>query len=91
MNIFGALLIVSALAGVLAAFAGRLALAGEFLRRRFPRLYAFLVACATPSTVLGIGSGNFPSVYHKILGAVWRDAEMKSEPVWKRYLQEKST
>lgn len=62
-----------------------------FLRRRLPRLYALLVAACTPSFVLGIGSGNFPSVYHKILGAVWRDEEVKSEPIWKRYLQEKST
>lgn len=61
------------------------------LRRRFPRFYALIVAISTPSYALGIGSGNFPSVYHKILGAVWRDEEAKSEPVWKRYLQEKST
>jgi hypothetical protein len=36
-------------------------------------------------------SGNFGSVFHKILGAVWSDQRAKSEPVWKQYLQEKST
>jgi len=86
---------------VLALFCGWLAYFGGsrpvravagFLRRNFPRAYAFLGAVATPSGVLAsIYSGNFPSVYHKILGAVWRDEEVKSEPVWKRYLQEKST
>lgn len=63
-----------------------------WLRRHFPRVYAFIVAATTPSVVLGNAfSGNFPSVYHKILGAVWRDEEAKSEPVWKQYLDEKST
>lgn len=36
-------------------------------------------------------SGQFGSVFHKILGAVWKDEQAKSEPVWKQYLQEKST
>lgn len=38
-----------------------------------------------------VGSGQFPSVFHKILGAIWKDEQDKSEPVWKQYLQEKST
>ncbi len=36
-------------------------------------------------------SGNFGSVFHKILGAVWMDQTAKTEPVWKQYLDEKST
>lgn len=36
-------------------------------------------------------SGNFGSVFHKILGAIWQDEGQKTEPVWKQYLQEKST
>jgi hypothetical protein len=91
MNTFLAIVILSVFSGFLAAFAGAFKSVGAILRRRAPRLYAFLVAISTPSYVMGIGSGNFPSVYHKILGAVWRDEEVKSEPVWKRYLQEKST
>jgi hypothetical protein len=41
--------------------------------------------------MLSAPSTNFPSVYHKILGDVWTDEEAKSEPVWKMYLEEKST
>lgn len=94
MNIFIALLIVSVFCGWLAAMAGTgpMRALARLLRRHSPRLYAFFVAFATPTGVLAsVYSGNFPSVYHKILGAVWRDEEVKSEPVWKRYLQEKST
>jgi hypothetical protein len=91
MNIFLAILILSVFAGLVAAFAGSLPTIGRFLRKRAPRLYAFLVAISTPQFVMGIGSGNFPSVYHKILGAVWKDEEEKTEPTWKSYLQEKST
>lgn len=36
-------------------------------------------------------SGNFGSTFHKILGAIWSDERSKSEPVWKQYLEEKST
>ena len=41
--------------------------------------------------MLSAPTGNFPSVYHKILGAVWTDEEAKSEPIWKQYLEEKTT
>lgn len=81
------------LAGLAAVadFPGRTRLAG-WLRRRLPRVYAFLAALATPSTVLAnVASGNFPSVYHKILGAVWQDEEVKTEPYWKQYLEEITT
>jgi hypothetical protein len=69
--------------------------APRWLRAHFPRLSLFigavLDAISTPSHVMGIGSGNFPSVYHKILGAIWKDESSSTEPVWKQYLQEKST
>src|SRR5512138_3191670 len=41
--------------------------------------------------MLSAQSGNFPSVYHKILGAIWMDESEKNEPTWKQYLEEKST
>lgn len=94
MNIFFALVVLSLFAGWLAAFMrGRLARrAMLWLRGHLPRAYAFLFAITEPDCVLAsVYSGNFPSVYHKILGAVWRDEEVKSEPVWKQYLQEKTT
>jgi hypothetical protein len=40
---------------------------------------------------LSAQTGNFPSVYHKILGEIWMDESAKGEPVWKQYLEEKST
>lgn len=40
---------------------------------------------------MSVYTGNFPSVYHKILGEIWSDESTKSEPTWKQYLQEKST
>ena len=94
MNTLFALIVITAFSGWLAAFlrgtrARRVLL---WLRGASPRLYAFLIAITEPSCVLAsVYSGNFPSVYHKILGAVWRDEEVKSEPVWKQYLQEKTT
>jgi hypothetical protein len=36
-------------------------------------------------------SGNFGDSFHKILGAIWMDEGAKSEPVWKQYLEEKTT
>jgi hypothetical protein len=36
-------------------------------------------------------SGNFGSVFHKILGAIWQDESEKNEPIWKQYLEEKTT
>jgi len=93
-NLFVALIILSAFAGWLAAFlrgpGARRVLA--FLRQRAPRVYAFVLAITEPDFMLAsVYSGNFPSVYHKILGAVWQDESVKSEPVWKQYLQEKTT
>lgn len=41
--------------------------------------------------MLSAQSGNFPSVYHKILGAIWADESDRTEPVWKQYLEEKTT
>jgi hypothetical protein len=41
--------------------------------------------------MLSAQSGNFPSVYHKILGAIWMDESERNEPVWKQYLEEKTT
>jgi hypothetical protein len=90
MNTFVCIVILAILAALAAAFPGP-----RVLTRLFPRLSRFiravLDAISTPTFVMGIGSGNFPSVYHKILGAVWRDEAQNSEPVWKQYLQEKST
>jgi hypothetical protein len=94
MNTLFALIIVSLFAGWLAAFIrGPLARRGlRWMRRNIPRVYAFVIAITEPSFVLAsVYSGNFPSVFHKILGAVWTDEAEKSEPVWKQYLQEKST
>lgn len=94
MNIFVALIILALTAGWLAAFAGTrpMRALARVLRRHSPRLYAFFVAFATPSGVLAnVFSGNFPSVYHKILGKVWMDEEVKSEPYWKQYLEEVET
>lgn len=36
-------------------------------------------------------SNQFGNIWHKILGAVWKDEQGKGEPVWKQYLDEKST
>lgn len=36
-------------------------------------------------------SNQFSSVWHKILGAIWGDEQAKSEPMWKKYLDERST
>lgn len=36
-------------------------------------------------------TGNFPSVYHKILGEVWSDEGNETQAVWKQYLEEKTT
>ena len=94
MHTFIALIVLALFAGWLAAFMrGPLArTAMLWLRRHTPRVYAFLIAITEPSVVLAnVASGNFPSVYHKILGAIWQDEAASSEPVWKQYLQEKTT
>lgn len=36
-------------------------------------------------------SNQYGNVWHKTLGAIWGDEQTKSEPVWKQYLEEKST
>jgi hypothetical protein len=41
--------------------------------------------------MLSAQSGNFPSVWHKILGAIWMDESASDSPIWKQYLEEKTT
>lgn len=36
-------------------------------------------------------SNNWGNIWHKILGEIWHDEQSKGEPVWKQYLDEKST
>lgn len=38
-----------------------------------------------------VHSGNLPSVWHKILGEIFTDETAKTEPIWKQYLEEKTT